>query len=37
MALVLILVAHVGQAFIGELVAAAIGRSASMVVATIVG
>ena len=37
MALVLIVVAHVGQAFIGGLVAAAIGRSASMVVAMIVG
>ena len=37
MALVLILVAHVGQAFIGGLVAAAIGRSASMVAAMIVG
>ena len=33
----LIVVAHVGQAFIGGLLAAAIGRSASMVVAMIVG
>ena len=33
----LIVVAHVGQAFIGGLLAAAIGQSASMVVAMIVG
>ena len=34
--LAVIVVAHVGQAFIGGLVAAAIGQSASMVVAMIV-
>ena len=37
MAMLLIVMADVGQAFIGGLVAAVIGRSASMVVAMIVG
>ena len=37
LALLIILVAHVGQAFVGGLVAAAISRNASMAVAMVVG